>query len=850
MANQNRQKELAYTARLNIADLAKGSKEAIELFKKMRAEAAVTLKLNTSVDTRPLTAFQAEQLKIKQQTIDLAKAKQDADRADKQASLERMQAIREEVLARQQINTQISANKLAQQQANAAAKEASNQPGVKRITEFSNSQAEVDAYAKSRNGSALYTSALNAEFVATTKLNTEAAKRASLTNNLSLLSTNSVNASNQQAAATNAVTLSKRQLSQMLAEEKFRQQQSTAELKNNAREMLNAKGSLEQRKAALERLVTAYGRLSIAERESASGTRMADIIKGLRDQVKGLDDQTKTSKSGFSGLFDTIKSNVLSVLGPLALLSAGWAAVKGIFSHNTEISDEFVDVQRTAKLSADQVDELSEKLKKINTRTSLEGLLDIGFIGGRLGVAKEDMVSFISTVDQLSVVLKKEFPGGADAVATALGKIISVYKITQKEGISLEQALKNTGSTFLELAHNGQVTVQYLQDFSLRTAGVAQIAKISLPTMLAYGSVLSQAGITAQVAGTSVTRLISSLSTKRDKYFAIAALADSTLTIQKFTNLINTDTKSALELFFKGLKAGNPSQTEFADRLQTLGLTTGAAKNAVIALAENQDLLFEKTKIANKANEDGTSIAHNFELANNSLAGAFEKLGNKIANAFTDSAASRKLAELLNAITDNRTETEKLSDEWVNNKNKLDEFDTSIKPLLSRYDQLKRAGKLNTEQQSELRDITSKIGELLPGVVNRFDDYGRAIDINRGKVQDLSKAQREFLELQNRSALQQANKQFDDASRALPNARISTVKGLRSHYSDLNALLKADRLEDLLNELLQDWICPDEGHTSDQLAEGVSTFKLLNNLVSKLEVLYVTMGEGVVYVFN
>ncbi|WP_345212285.1 hypothetical protein [Mucilaginibacter gynuensis] len=42
----------------------------------------------------------------------------------------------------------------------------------------------------------------------------------------------------------------------MLAEEKYRQQQSTAELKNNSREMLNAKGSIAQRKAALERLIT------------------------------------------------------------------------------------------------------------------------------------------------------------------------------------------------------------------------------------------------------------------------------------------------------------------------------------------------------------------------------------------------------------------------------------------------------------------------------------------------------------------------------------------------------------------------------------------------------------------
>jgi len=542
--------------------------------------------------------------------------------------------------------------------------------------------------------------------------------------------------------------------------------------------MLNAKGSLEQRRAALIRLTAVYDRLSAAERNSASGTRMAGIIKGITDQVQALEVATGRSQrnvgnygDGVSAFFSSIKSNILSTIGPIALITAAWSAAKAAFSHNVEISDSFVDVQRTAKLSGDQVDELGEKLKKINTRTSLEGLLDIGFIGGRLGVAKEDLVGFITTVDQLSVVLKKEFPGGADAVATALGKIISVYKITQKEGITLEQALNNTGSTFLELAHNGQVTVQYLQDFSLRTAGVAQIAKISLPTMLAYGAVLSQAGITAQVAGSSVTRLISSLSTKRDKYFAIAQLADSTLTIEKFTNLINTDTKSALELFFRGLKAGNPTQTEFGDRLKTLALTTGAAKNAVIALAENQDLLFEKTRIANKANEDGTSVAHNFELANNSLAASFEKIGNAIANSFTDSAFARKLAELLNSLTDNRSEAEKLAAEFANNKNKAIELDSTLKPLVKRYDELKKSGKLNSDQQFELRDITAKIGDLLPGVTTKFDDYNRSLEINRGKVQELTKAQREFLELQNRGALKKANEQFESAENLLPNAR-------------------------------------------------------------------------------
>jgi|GEM_PF-2639878 len=480
-------------------------------------------------------------------------------------------------------------------------------------------------------------------------------------------------------------------------------------------------------------------------------------FNNLSNEIKA----TTSSVSGLNGIFSSLSGGIISSLAPLALLTAGLAAAKAVFSNNVNLSDEFVDVQRTAKLSAEEVDGLGEALKRIDTRTPLSGLLDIAFIGGRLGVAKNDLVGFVTTVDQLSVVLKKEFPGGADAVATALGKIISVYKITQREGISLDQALKNTGSTFLELAHSGQVNVQYLQDFALRTAGIAQVAKITLPTMLAYGAVLSQAGISAQVAGTSLTRLISNLSTKRQDFFAIAQLADSTLTLQKFTDLINRDTKSALELFFKGLKAGNPTQTEFSDRLKTLSLTTGAAKNAVIALAENQDSLFQKTALANKANAEGTSVAHNFELANNSLSASIDKIGNSISNAFTSSSFARSLATFLNGITSTKTEAAELAEVLQKNKHANEQLEASLNPLVKRYDELKGKSSLTTIEQTELRDITAKIGALLPNVTTRFDEYGNSLDINRKKITDLTKAQRELLLAQNRDVLKKANQEFN-----------------------------------------------------------------------------------------
>ena len=731
-------------------------------------------------DVKPLNDYQAGLLKIKQEALDLAKqnaANAEMRRAqaaaDKTASLAIQAALKEETRIKKE---QIAAEKALQAERS-----------KKKFSTPRDFKVEVEANTKLENSNARMLSSVNALTVANAKQNTEAAKLALV--NGTLIDSNSklvgstqaeLDAKKKVVEVTKLSSAARKQLAIDLEAEKLRQAENTKELKNNAREQLNAKGSLEQRRAALIRLTTVYDRLSKAERESAAGKRLEGILKGLVGQISDLEKATGRAQRGVGGyaegiaeFFKKIGHNILSVLGPMALLMAAIATAKELFSHNVEISDNFVDVQRTAKLSAEEVDRLGESLKKINTRTSLEGLLEIGFIGGRLGVAKEDLVGFIKEVDELSVVLKKEFPGGAEAVATSLGKIISVYKITQKEGISLQDALRKTGSAFLELSHNGGAPVQYLQDFVLGTAGIAQITKLSMPTLLAYGSVLSKAGVQASTAATGVTRFLSDLATKRGKYFAIAQLADSTLTIEKFTNLINTDAKQALDLFFKGLKAGNPTSTESADRLKTLNLTAGKVKNTVIALSDAQETLAGNVTLVNKAYDEGTSSNHNFELANNSLAGSFDKLKNAFANYFTSASNGRALASLVNAFTDNRTEAEKLADAFKDNKHKAEELDNSLDPLVKKYDELKAKGKLNRDEQTELRDITAKIGDLLPDVITQYTEWGKALDINRGKIEDATTAQKALLEVQNRSAIAAAqfdfNKSADDLSRAVKN---------------------------------------------------------------------------------
>ena len=395
----------------------------------------------------------------------------------------------------------------------------------------------------------------------------------------------------------------------------------------------------------------------------AGAANIVELNKKIQDTQGEIQRLNRAGKQGFDefgnaiqkagGFLGGLGSQIVGMVASYLTLYAAVAAIKSVFHANVELSDSISDIKRTARESTEEVGNLVSTLKEVDTRTNLGGLLDTGFVGGQLAVAKKDLVGYIQTIDQLAVVLKREFPGGAEAVARSLGKIISIYKLTSKENISLEESLKKVGSAFLGISHTGPINVQYLQDFALRTAGAAQVAKLSLPTMLAYGAVLSEAGVSAQIAASSTTRLISSLSGKREKYFAIAQLGDASLTLEKFNKLVNTDSKTALDLFFKGLKSGNPTTIEFNDRLGTLGFKVGAATNAITALALNQENLSKKVDAGNHLYEEHTILSENFEEKNNNLAASWDKLGNSITNVTTnpDSAIGKFFKEGIDSST-------------------------------------------------------------------------------------------------------------------------------------------------------------------------------------------------------
>jgi TP901 family phage tail tape measure protein len=316
------------------------------------------------------------------------------------------------------------------------------------------------------------------------------------------------------------------------------------------------------------------------------------------------------------------------------------AAVKSVIATNAEISDSFSDVRRTAGLTAVEVSDLAEQLKKLDTRTSLKGLLDIAVVGGQLGIAKDQLSGFTKAVDQLAVSLSGELEGGAEGVAKSLGVLANIFGTTKSQGGDVEKSFNMIGSAILGLGQSGLATGDYLTDFAERVGGVAAQAKLSLPLILSYGAVLQENGVSAEVAGTSFKKLIGAIATKREKFLAVAQIADANLTLKEFTNIINTDAQKALQLFFNGLQKGGGTTTQFLDLLKTVGLDASRSGQAITALALHQADLNKHVKESTVDYNNATLSAEQFAIKNDNLAGSLDKLGNSISNITTNPNSS------------------------------------------------------------------------------------------------------------------------------------------------------------------------------------------------------------------
>ena len=272
-------------------------------------------------------------------------------------------------------------------------------------------------------------------------------------------------------------------------------------------------------------------------------------------------------------------------------------------------------------LTKDEVKELNEELKRMDTRTTRDKLNALAGDAGRLGISAQDAVlEFVDAGDKINVALGEDL--GEDAVQN-IGKLAQMFGESDRMG--LRAAMLATGSAINEVAQNSSSAEAYLVDFTARVAGAAHQAGLSQADIIGFASVMDENMLRNETSATAFQKIMMKMFTDTDKFARIAGVG-----VKEFSETLRTDANAALLQFMEGLsKQGGLSALApiFGD-LQT----EGAGVSSILSvMAGKVDDIRERQELANKAYEDGTSIINEFNVQNNTVQAGLDKAKKKFA---------------------------------------------------------------------------------------------------------------------------------------------------------------------------------------------------------------------------
>ena len=259
-------------------------------------------------------------------------------------------------------------------------------------------------------------------------------------------------------------------------------------------------------------------------------------LKILRGQI----DSTEMSLSKFPSGFNKYAAIGASVI----------ASLTGITLTARKCVDEFAQMQEAESqvrkytgMTSEQVADLNEEFKKMDTRTARERLNELAGDAGRLGItAKNDVLEFVEAANMIDVALGEDL--GQDAIKN-IGKLADMFGDSER---SMKENMLAIGSAVNEVAQNSSAAEPYLVEFSARMGGVAKQAKLSITDVMGFASALDQNMLRSEMASTALQGLILKLYQEPAKYAKIARMD-----VKQFTTLMETDANEAVLQFLASL---------------------------------------------------------------------------------------------------------------------------------------------------------------------------------------------------------------------------------------------------------------------------------------------------------
>ena len=360
------------------------------------------------------------------------------------------------------------------------------------------------------------------------------------------------------------------------------------------------------------------------ERGTKQWKTMTEAISNARTQLAGINEEMAAQR----GLLDSLSEWGNKWLGVTEVVDNFVGMYSGLRSWMqqqvtayAQLEEHMAGVVKYTGMTREEVSGLNEELKRMDTRTSLEGLNDLAADAGRLGItARKDVMDFVEAANMINTALGQDLGEGA---VRNIGKLAELFGDSERMG--LKQAMLATGSVINDLAQSSSANEGYIMDFTGRLAGMAKQAGMTQAEVMGLAAVLDQAMVNSEEGSTALSKIIQKL--YREPAKLVQAVG---MDVKQFSETMKRNANEGLLQFAQAAeRLGGLEQ--LAPVLGDLDLTGAGVTKTLSALANNLEKVKATQVQAMRAFAEGTSVVNEYNVANNTVQAQLEKAQNGFA---------------------------------------------------------------------------------------------------------------------------------------------------------------------------------------------------------------------------
>ena len=350
------------------------------------------------------------------------------------------------------------------------------------------------------------------------------------------------------------------------------------------------------------------------ERGSENWKALTAALKEANTELTKIKNESKASQPIMGKFFKFLNDSWGGILILVQSISGVTMTIRKSVEDYAKMEEEMADVRKYTGLTADQVRELNEELKKMDTRTPREQLNQLAGSAGRLGLqAKKDILEFVEAADMIGVALGDDLGDGA---VDKIGKLAMAFGEDEKKG--LKAAMLSTGSALNELAQNSSAQAGYLVEFTARVAGFGKQLGLTQAQIMGFGTVMDENLLKDEMAATAFGNMLTKMQTDTEKFARIAGMD-----VKAFTKLLNEDANAAILALAENLKKADPQN--MMKMLDDMGLDGSRAVGVLSTLADKIDDVRRHQERATEAYEKAMSVQGEFNTMNTTVQAEIEK---------------------------------------------------------------------------------------------------------------------------------------------------------------------------------------------------------------------------------